>query len=656
MFKPFVFAAVLAAASSASAAPPPISAFGRLPAIEQAAIAPDGAHLAWLGGAGDDVRLTIVPVDGNRIAALSLGRLSGHQVRWAGSSYAIVRLSKLTEPINKQVYHMYRDIAADTNAKVLSRLLTNSDASTWLGDTPILRVVDAEKPKVIMQGLDWTTYSPNAADTRLKTKDTGIAPAIWRVDPVSGKGDLVDRGTAFTSSWEVDANGEPRVRFDFDFAHAYTLYGRSKRSSAWTVIQRSSDEEEVRSYLGYSDPEDAVYLARRKPDGSTAIIRHNLVDGTETDIGPAKPARHADLMWDDIRVAPVAIVTGDEKPTYEWLDAEIGAVHAKASRAFKDRAVALVGWSKDRIRFVLKVEAPDSPPTWFLLDNARGELSPIGQSYPELEGAALGQTSWITFKARDGLEIPAYLTLPPGAPVGRGSLPLIVMPHGGPAARDDYAFDYWAQFLATRGYAVLRPQFRGSWGFGDQFELAGRREWVGKMQTDLLDGISALAAQGVIDRNRVCIVGASYGGYAALAGVAFHPEAYRCAVSVAGISSLGQMLAEERRGAGEDSATMRYWIHQLGRSGGTEDLLIAASPASHAENIRAPVLLIHGEDDTTVYFDQATIMQKAMQDAGRSVELVALKGDDHYLSTSATRTQMLEAVAAFLAKNLPVIP
>ena len=157
----------------------------------------------------------------------------------------------------------------------------------------------------------------------------------------------------------------------------------------------------------------------------------------------------------------------------------------------------------------------------------------------------MGTTRWITYKARDGLEIPAYVTLPPRAPPKDARLPLVAPPHGGPRVRDAYDFDYVAQFLATRGYAVLQPQFRGSAGFGEDFVKAGKGEWGGKMQTDLLDGVAVLAAAGEVDPKRVCIVGASFGGYAALAGATLLPDAYRCAASIAGIGDLGQLILEE---------------------------------------------------------------------------------------------------------------
>lgn len=230
--------------------------------------------------------------------------------------------------------------------------------------------------------------------------------------------------------------------------------------------------------------------------------------------------------------------------------------------------------------------------------------------------------------------------------------PLIVLPHGGPASRDTYSFDFLAQFLASRGYGVLQPQFRGSWGFGKAFQDAGRGEWGDKMQTDLLDGVAAAAASGDIDPARVCIVGASYGGYAALAGATLHPDAYRCAASIAGVSDLGLLLVEQTRVFGRDSGSFQELRKML--SGAATTKLAAISPSHLAANVRVPVLLIHGDKDTVVPFEQSQKMADALQAAGKPVELVTLVDENHYLTRAATRTQMLQTLEGFLARNLPV--
>ncbi|MDO9337399.1 MAG: S9 family peptidase [Caulobacter sp.] len=430
---------------------------------------------------------------------------------------------------------------------------------------------------------------------------------------------------------------------------------RAKRSSSWKLFDRARYDLPLdQAVQGYSDPDDAIVLLRATGEG-VEVVSRKLADGTETVLGPQIPSLHPEVVWDPYLSAPVAIVTGEERPVYQWLDPQLGAVHAKLGRVFKGKSVLLSSWSRDRSRYLIRVDAPDTVPQWLLFETAGNQVSPIGHEYPDLSEAPMGSTRWLTYKARDGLEIPAYLTLPPGLAAGIKP-PLVVLPHGGPAARDEFEFDWWAQFLASRGYAVLRPQFRGSEGFGAAFERAGDGEWGGKMQTDLLDGVAQLAKDGVIDPKRVCIVGASYGGYAALAGVSLHPDDYRCAVSVAGISDIGLMLLDTRRAGGADSPGLQYWRRVAGDSRATPGILAATSPAKQAAKIKAPVLLIHGAEDTVVDINQSRTMEAAMKASRGDVQFVVLPGDDHYLSSSETRTRMLEAVDVFLAKHLPVAP
>jgi dipeptidyl aminopeptidase/acylaminoacyl peptidase len=270
---------------------------------------------------------------------------------------------------------------------------------------------------------------------------------------------------------------------------------------------------------------------------------------------------------------------------------------------------------------------------------------PIGEVY-EGVGTPL-EVKRITYEAADGLKIPAYLTLPRGKPTK--NLPLIMLPHGGPATRDRAEFDWWAQAMAAQGYLVMQPNYRGS-TVTQEHLAAGFGEWGRKMQTDLSDGVRYLVKEGMADPARVCIVGGSYGGYAALAGVTLDPGVYRCAVSVAGISDLKRMLQAVNPYA---DLERRYWNRFMGVSGPSDPLLQQLSPIKHVDAINVPVLLIHGRDDSVVRFEQSDVMFDAMKHAKKDVEMVALKNEDHWLSRSETRLQMLQASVAFLRAHNP---
>jgi dipeptidyl aminopeptidase/acylaminoacyl peptidase len=273
----------------------------------------------------------------------------------------------------------------------------------------------------------------------------------------------------------------------------------------------------------------------------------------------------------------------------------------------------------------------------------------LGNEYLALGPDDISPTRAVRYKAADGFELFGYLTLPRGRALK--NLPLVVFAHGGPAARDEPGFDWWVQGMASRGYAVLQVNFRGSSGFGWDYMAAGFGQWGRKMQTDLSDGVRDLAAQGTIDPRRVCIVGASYGGYAALAGATLDTGVYRCAVSFGGVSDLKRMVGYANNRAGRSA--LRYWTRYMGAQDLGDPVLAKYSPALQAANADIPVLLIHGKDDTVVPLSQSAEMADALKKAGKPVELVVQDHADHWLSLGDTRFQTLQATIAFLEKHNP---
>jgi dipeptidyl aminopeptidase/acylaminoacyl peptidase len=226
------------------------------------------------------------------------------------------------------------------------------------------------------------------------------------------------------------------------------------------------------------------------------------------------------------------------------------------------------------------------------------------------------------------------------------------MPHGGPLEiYDRIGFDWWAQAFASRGYAVIQPNYRGSGGHGLAFEEKGMGQWGRGMITDISDGVAALAKAGIIDPHRVCIVGASYGGYAALAGVTLQNGLYRCAVAVSPPTDAGAIMAEF--GANPESASHRRGERLFGASNPYDPSVLAISPVRRAADADAPILLIHGKDDTRVPIVNSLAMKGALENAHKPVEMITLPGEDHFLSREATRIQTLEASVAFVEKHNP---
>jgi dipeptidyl aminopeptidase/acylaminoacyl peptidase len=640
---------------------PPVAAFARLPAIQMAEISPDGQRLAYLGGSADDRVIFITPIDGGAPVTIRPGKVNVKSVRWAGSRHVLVGVAMYDADTEygegaPTPYTYHRDLLIDaTSGQVKGQVLAEANWTRLALSIPVLAAVDGDKPYIVVQGLDLASdITQGNSLTILKKKGDDIVPALWKVDLTSGKGRMLERAGRQTRRFETDLIGESRVRWDYDdVRNVETLLARKKGAIGWKPVASWPVDDPAFDYLGYSDPDDALII-RLNDNGVSRLVKRPLDGGPDVDLVPGLASAHAQVVWDLDRSVPIAVVTGDERSKAQWLDPELGAVHTRLAKALAGKQVSLESWSRDRSRLIVMAEATDSPPVWYLYDTKTKQASLIADSYPELAGATFGKTQWITYAARDGLKIPAYLTLPVSRADGRKP-PLVVLPHGGPASRDDYGFDWIVQFLASRGYAVLQPQFRGSAGFGDAFELAGHGEWGGKMQTDLLDGVTAAAGYGV-DSANACIVGLSYGGYAAMSGAVFHPEVYRCAVSVSGVSDLPLWIGTTRRSYGEESSALAYWRTAIGDPRTAGAAMTAASPARRLGARASPILLLHGEIDTTVPLEQGRVMERALNGIGQTGPLIILAEDDHYLSKTASRVKFLSETEAFLGKHLPVAP
>ena len=247
----------------------------------------------------------------------------------------------------------------------------------------------------------------------------------------------------------------------------------------------------------------------------------------------------------------------------------------------------------------------------------------------------------MTYTARDGMSIPAYLAVPLGGDAKH--LPTVILPHGGPYLRDTGGFDYWVQFFVSRGYAVLQPNFRGSTGYGTAHLRAGYEQWGEKMQDDVIDGVDWLIAQGITDPARVCIVGGSYGGYVALVAAYKTPQKFRCAVDFAGVADLNAMVLNMYQYRFGDLARARV---QRGNA------LSANSPIEHVADIGIPLLIVHGDQDRTVFIEQSVELDAALQAANKPHQFILQPGGDHLLSRASQRLQLFEAMDKFLHEHL----
>ncbi|MBB6091373.1 dienelactone hydrolase [Povalibacter uvarum] len=637
----------------AGAAPPPrVEAFGRIPSVESVVVSPGGTLLAWADSSTGKQQVVMFDVDrGAEKRRLTMPADSKlRDLDWHDDETLLVSLS-FTHSVGSRALDKYewrRTLAVDTGGGDMRMLLMDGTRSLTTGSR--LLALRTSKPKTVMMAT-WdfaaTKYTEEIG-SRLRggRKDDGWVLSLFEVSTITGKGTRVEMGGPYTADWVLDLNGQAIGRTEWEPERSLFRV-LHKRGDTWNEIHKLEDGTTL-GIAGLS--RDGKSLVAVGPNGlSRSALWEIALDGSGAKLlleDPVNDIEH--IVLDGYNWQPVAASVGGADPVRRWLDSDAEARHKALSKTFGGLSVSIQTRDSTNTRVIARVGSPSTPTTYYLVDFAKGKADIVGEDYPELAGVTLGQVQVLSYKSRDGVDIPAYLTVPAG--LEQNKLPLVVLPHGGPQARDELAFDWMAQFIASRGYAVLQPQFRGSTGFGESFRLAGYRQWGGVMQNDVTDGVKAMIDQGIVDPRRVCIVGASYGGYAALAGAAFTPELYACAVSINGVTDLPGMLGHALKRSGEESNTVAYWTSHIGSA--QDPLVIGRSPARSAQTIQAPVLLIHGTDDTIVPIMQSQLMASALKGAGKSYAFAKLDGEDHALSRSETRMRVLQELEGFLGKFL----
>ena len=415
---------------------------------------------------------------------------------------------------------------------------------------------------------------------------------------------------------------------------------RSNRSDDWQIL----GDLDYLNHTGFNpfvvDPDkDIVYGFARK-DGRFALISISLADPLLTQsVVASRPDVDVDAL---IRIGKRERVVGasfaTERRQSIYFDPDLKKLAASLGKALPNQPlVEFVDSSLDESKLLIWAGGDTSPGTYYLFDRTAKKLQPIMPSRPELSGITLAQVQSVSYPAADGTLIPAYLTLPPGS--SGKSLPTIVMPHGGPSARDEWGFDWVSQYYANRGFAVLQPNYRGSSGYGETwYKDNGFKSWRVAIG-DVGDAGHWLAKTGTADPAKLFVMGWGYGGYAALQSVVLHPGLFKAVVAIAPIADLETYKAEWR------NFNNRRVVEQYV---GTGPHVKEGSPAQNADKIIVPVLMFHGELDRNVNISQSRLMAKKLRDAGRSVELVEYPKLEHSLVDSAVRAQLLKKSADFL--------
>ena len=638
----FAAAALSISVSAGAEAPLPLEAYGDLPGIEDMAISPSGKGVAIAGRIKGKRTLLVLNSEHKIRAMAGLEGAKLRYIQWAGEDM-VIAVTSVTENLG---YGFVQD-KYEFRAAILVPL-TGGEPQVVFSRTRTI-------PNAI-----WGNYGFRKIDGKwmgyfgglqLKRPTSGNSyrfvhgrPYLYAVDLSENKPHQIARAAAedHDRDWIVDGNGNVAATLDI-----------SEKSGRWEIANGQRD-----SLISGIDPSGDVSLIGLGQSGNTVLystydrdtesIRHfevPLEGGAPTEI--FKDVNFKRLYFARTNGWLLGYLEDGPSPKPVLFDAAKQQVLAKVYRAFPNQNARVVEWTPDFSHLLVHTSGNGDSGTWYLVDMAHLKADPVGNDRPVIFPERVGPISTVEYKASDGLELDGILTLPPGREAE--NLPVIMFPHGGPHAHDSEDFDWWAQAIASRGYAVFQPNFRGSDHRDLAFEKAGNGQWGRKMQTDISDGLAELARRGIVDPKRACIMGASYGGYAALAGVTLQSGLYRCSVAVAPVSDLKEMYDVDYRESGKSNLTRFNLKEDLGDPSTFSEV----SPRRHAEQADAPILLIHGKDDTVVPFRQSDQMADALKDAGKPYEFVVLREEDHWLSRAETRKQMLEEAMRFIQKYNP---
>lgn len=625
-------------------------AFGARENIIHAAISPAGDQLSLVvAGEGRSTILNIVNLKTGAVEAVTA--TDGKELKitscgWVSEQRLICRQYGITDREGMMLDYV-RLAALDNSGENILPLGANVRNQVRLlrTDGRVLDWLDGTGDKVLIA----REYAPMAADlTSIGSTAEGLGVDL--LDTRSGDVQHLERADTTARLYLTDGQGHVRMKGNDDnlrlgyqtrgvTTFRYRLAGRddwgpfSTYSSVtnegmWPVaVDGTSNSAFV---LEKTNGRDALY--RVALDGSmakTLIFAHPDVDVS----GIVRVGRQG-------RVIGASYATDEREVVY--FEPRYKALGSSLEKTIPNLPlIRFEDSNADETRHLIHAASDINPGRYFLFDSETRRLTDIAASRPELDGIALAPMKAITYKAADGTEIPAYLTLPVGSD-GK-NLPAIVMPHGGPASRDEWGFDWWVQFYANRGFAVLQPNFRGSAGYGDEwFQQNGFKSWKIAIG-DVTDAGRWLVDQGIADPAKLAIVGWSYGGYAALQSNVVDPDLFKAVVAVAPVTDLG-LLRKEQRGF----VNMRVAQEYIGDGPHLEE----GSPAQHAERFKAPVLMFHGDRDLNVEIRESRYMDSQLHKAGRRSQLVEYQGLDHQLDDSKARADMLARSDAFLRQAL----
>lgn len=595
-----------------------------------AELSPDGTRLALLMKAGDKTAIRVVEMDTNRVVTTAAvpEKSQLEWYRWAGPDRLLVSISTMGKFFGSDVPYT-RLLLMFPELKTSEILFPKNKAVE--GDDVIFVAEDGSYALVAVQKTIYDYPSVYRYELESKGSVVEVQKPIdgvwnWHADDAG----VVRMGTGWRSK-------RLRIHYRPDGDSKFKLIGKIKQGETdrfWDVAQIVSGSD-----TGYVlDEGESGRVALRRFNYATREVVETIYEHPEWDI--------EDVLLRDGE--PLAALYTDDRDQVVWFDEEYDKLYRQLRQALGQESVWVTSRSKNGERMLVWAGSEADPGVLYVYTPATKRLDQLAEYRPKIDFRLLARPKPVNYTARDGTRIAAYLTLP----VGRDpkSLPLVILPHGGPyGVRDKLRYDDEVQLLANRGYAVLQPNYRGSGGYGDAFFELGTGQIGRAMQDDLDDAMDWAVAEGIADPARVCVVGGSYGGYAALWAVIRNPERYRCAASWAGVTDWDLMLKYDRRFFTRESS--KKWRARV-EGDETFDLDLV-SPYRQAATLTRPVLLAHGKDDSRVPFSQFQKFEKAAQGTGVPLTTLVIEDEGHSFSKPENEQKWYDALEAFLAEHNP---
>jgi dipeptidyl aminopeptidase/acylaminoacyl peptidase len=534
-----------------------------------------------------------------------------------------------------------------------------ADSVSWFNDR--LLVFESEYGKAALVDLDGmaSIEAGNEYIGKLNPDSQGHERFLYKQERNVYRYDLVTRESQAISrpvpersvtSWYYDHEGEARAATTINTAFftdetRVTHWYRESTSHPWEKLANFAYLDDAWEPVAFSRDDKSLIITSRQGRDTLAYFRYDLKERKVAEMMAGHPTQdlHADFDTGDADAKYV--LSYGAKTEIKWLDAKGDALQRGVDLALPGRINLLQGNPEKQV--LIYSSSDRDPGRWFVLDVPSATMRLVTSRKPEIDVDTMLPKQVVEYKARDGLTIPAYMT----KPLGVGAGPAVIVIHGGPAVRDNWDWDPEVQLLASRGYTVFQPQFRGSAGFGKRYQEAGYGQWGLAMQDDIADGVAWLVANGHADPGRICIYGASYGGYAALWGLAKTPALYRCGASFAGVSDIQYMLKDDSDVNAKATGRL-YRSRILGTSAARKQVLDDVSPLKNAGKFNVPVFISHGEYDGRVPIEHSEKMVDALKANKKEVEWLKLGREGHGIFYEENQERFFQALFKFFDRTI----